>query len=148
TVVEPHEVLVEGGPALIGTDDDPWAYDNERGAHWVDVPSFLLDAVPVTNRRYLEFLADGGYDQARWWTGAGWAWRNEHVADSPEFWRREGGGSWSLLRFGNRLDVAGLLDEPVQHVCWHEADAFARWAGKRLPTEVEWEKAATWDPAT
>jgi iron(II)-dependent oxidoreductase len=147
-VVEPHEILVEGGPALIGTDDDPWAYDNERGAHWVDVPSFLLDAVPVTNRRYLEFLADGGYDEARWWTDAGWRWRNEICAESPEFWRREGERSWSVLRFGNRLDVAGLLDEPVQHVGWYEADAFARWAGKRLPTEVEWEKAATWDPAT
>jgi iron(II)-dependent oxidoreductase len=148
TPINAREVRIDGGRVLIGTSDDPWAYDNERGAHWVKVDPFVLDTTLVTNRRYLEFMADGGYDEPHWWGEAGWAWRTENLATSPEFWRDEGGGDWTVLRFGQRLDVGGLLDEPVQHVCWHEADAFARWCGKRLPTEVEWETAATWDPLT
>jgi len=148
TAITPHEVLVDGGPAVIGTDDDPWAYDNERGAHVVDVAPFFIDATPVTNRQHLEFIAADGYRERRLWSDAGWEWRNQTHAVAPEFWCAEGSGSWSVLRFGERLDLSHLLDEPVQHVSWHEAQAFARWAGRRLPTEVEWEKAATWDPAS
>ena len=143
--VRPTEVLVEGGPFLMGTDAEPWAYDNERPAHLVDVPAFWIDTAPVTNRDYLEFVADGGYGQRRWWSDDGWAWRQEAKLEHPEFWHAEQ-GSWWRDRFGRREDLP--LDEPVQHVCWYEADAFARWAGKRLPTEAEWEKAASWDPAT
>jgi iron(II)-dependent oxidoreductase len=133
---------IDAGPVVVGSIDHPWAYDNELGAHVVDVPAFRIDTFPTTNRRYLEFVAAGGYDDERAWTGDGWAWRQEAGLEHPEFWRREGGGSWSVLRFGTRLDLADHLDEPVQHVCWYEADAFARWSGMRLPTEIEWEKAA------
>ena len=142
------EVVLDLGRVVIGTDDDPWAYDNERAAHEVELAPFAIDRTPVTNRRWLAFLDDGGYDDERLWTPEGWAWRQEEGLHAPLFWRDEGDGAWSVLRFGRRLDVAGLLDEPVQHVCAHEADAFARWAGRRLPTEAEWEAAATWDPGS
>jgi gamma-glutamyl hercynylcysteine S-oxide synthase len=138
-----EEVLVEAGPCILGTSTDPWAYDNERPAHEVDVPAFHIDVGPVTNRAYLEFLADGGYDDPRLWSVEGWAWRTDTGSVAPLRWQRDGTG-WVRDRFG--WVEAVPADEPVQHVSWFEADAYARWAGKRLPTETEWEKAATWDP--
>jgi len=94
----------------------------------------------VSNGRYAEFVADGGYDDPRHWTAPGWAWRVEADLAAPQWWRAEGDGAWSRLRYGRREDLPA--DEPVQHVCLHEAQAFARWAGGRLPTEPEWETAA------
>jgi iron(II)-dependent oxidoreductase len=141
--MEPGALKVErvvcGGRVVIGTSDDPWAYDNERPAHVVDLASFAIDRRPVCNREYLAFMADGGYDDPRLWTAAGWTWRQEQQANAPLFWHLEDPGYWSLLRFGGRQPVPP--DEPVQHVCWYEANAYARWAGKRLPTETEWEAA-------
>jgi iron(II)-dependent oxidoreductase len=139
------EVLVEGGPFIMGTDTEPWAYDNERPAHAVNVAAFYIDVTPVTNGQYQEFVAAGGYHQRQWWSEAGWSWRNEAQLESPQFWIRSGDG-WRHRRFGWIEPLPA--NEPVQHVCWYEADAYARWAGKRLPTEAEWEKAAAWDPAT
>ncbi len=137
------EVFVPGGPFVMGTDADPFAYDNERPAHVVDLPAFRIDAGPVTNGRFLEFVLEGGYGRPELWEAEGWAWREENDVGHPQFWVPEG-RDWSRVRFGFHEDLP--LDEPVQHVCWYEADAFARWAGKRLPTEEEWEKAASWTP--
>jgi iron(II)-dependent oxidoreductase len=136
----PAEVLVPGGPFVMGTDDEAWAYDNERPAHLVEVAPYSIDTFPVTNHQYMSFIEDGGYRRPSLWTPEGWAWRREAGLEHPDFWHREGPASWSRVRFGLVEDVP--LAEPVQHVCWYEADAYARWAGKRLPTEPEWEKAA------
>ena len=136
----PAEILIPGGAFEMGTDDEAWAYDNERPSHPVSVAPFFIHTTPVSNGEFGEFIADGGYDRASLWSAAGWAWRQQADLTAPGYWRPEGQGSWSRLRFGHLEDVPAA--EPVQHVCWYEADAFARWAGCRLPTEAEWEKAA------
>ncbi len=139
-----REVRLPGARVVMGTDDEPWAYDNERPAHLVDVAPFRIDVTPVTNAAYRAFVEAGGYEDARLWSPAGWSWRQEAGLEHPDGWQREGEGSWSVRRFGHRIDL--VADEPVEHVCWYEAEAFATWAGKRLPTEAEWEYAASWTP--
>ena len=135
-------VLVPGGPFVLGVDaaGEPHSLDNERPAHIVDVPSFRIGRVPVTNGEWRHFIDDGGYDERRWWSDRGWAYRQEAGLRAPQFWNPDGTRS----RFGHVEGIPG--DEPVQHVTFFEAEAYAAWAGARLPTEVEWEKACAWDP--
>jgi iron(II)-dependent oxidoreductase len=140
----PAEVLVPAGSFTMGTSTEAWALDNERPAHVVDVAAFYLDVTPVTNAAYAEFIADGGYDNPAWWTAAGWDHRQQAGLTAPLSWLRDSAGQWLRRRFGVTEPLPPA--EPVLHVCWYEADAYARWAGRRLPTEAEWEKAARHDP--
>jgi gamma-glutamyl hercynylcysteine S-oxide synthase len=141
--VSGDRVFVAGGPFVLGVDaaSEPFSLDNERPAHTVDVEPFWIGRVPVTNRQWAEFIGDRGYHRRELWSDRGWAHRNEAGLERPKFWTGEG----TRRRFGVEEDVPP--DEPVQHVCYFEAEAFAQWAGARLPTEGEWEKACAWDPA-
>ena len=134
-----------GGPVPVGTNDRRVAYDNERPRHVVDLSAFHIEVAPVTNGQYIAFIEDGGYARRELWSEAGWLWREADAAVAPKYWTREG-SVWHARTF----DRSGPVDprRPVCHVSYHEADAFARWSGKRLPTEIEWEAAASFDPAT
>jgi iron(II)-dependent oxidoreductase len=138
-------VRIPGGEYVIGTDDRSAAYDNERPRHTVVLDAFDIDAAPVTNAAYLEFMHDGGYERPELWSEAGRAWLAESGERAPKYWTRDG-DTWTTRSMDRVTQVAH--DHPVCHVCFHEADAFARWAGKRLPTEAEWEVAAAWNPLT
>jgi iron(II)-dependent oxidoreductase len=116
----PEMVRVEGGDHLIGAPARGFAYDNERARHRVELPPFEIDRTPVTNGAYLEFIGEAG-------------------AEPPMYWERDGDGGWLRAAMGRREPVDP--DHPVVHVSWNEAEAFAGWAGKRLPTEQEWEAA-------
>jgi gamma-glutamyl hercynylcysteine S-oxide synthase len=135
-------VEVPGGPCAIGAPARGFAYDNERPRHRTDVRGYLLASTPITNGTYLTFVEGGGYERREWWSEEGWAWKEQYDITRPGGWTEDLAGEW-------RLGALEPLhpDRPVVHVSWFEADAFARAHGARLPTEFEWEKAATWDQA-
>jgi iron(II)-dependent oxidoreductase len=119
-------VTIAGGTFAFGATDEGFAYDNERPRHAVDVPTFEIARRPVTSGSWRHFCEGGGYVRREWWSDEGWAWKEEYDIGNSDGW-------------ATRPD-----DEPVVHVSWFEADAFARSRGARLPTEAEWEKASTW----
>jgi iron(II)-dependent oxidoreductase len=135
---------IPGGVFLFGTNDRADAYDNERPMHTVDIDDYWVDRYPTTNRRFAEFVESGGYDDPQWWSEDGWAWRRDVDHDAPQGWKPKVGGGWLVMRFGHVLDLNPA--EPVQHITFYEAEAFASYVGGRLPTEQEWEKAAAWGP--
>jgi gamma-glutamyl hercynylcysteine S-oxide synthase len=133
-------VEIPGGPCVIGAPPSGFAYDNERPRHRTDVRGYLIGRTPITNATYLTFVEGGGYERREWWSDEGWSWKEDYDITRPQSWTAD-------LRFEWRVSGLEPLhpDRPVVHISWFEADAFARAHAGRLPTEIEWEKAATWD---
>ena len=133
-------VEIQGGPCTIGAAAEGFAYDNERPRHQTDVRGYLIGHSPITNATFLHFVEGGGYERREWWSDEGWAWKEQYDITRPAGWTEDCGAEW-------RLSGPEPIDphRPVAHVSWFEADAFARAHGARLPSEEEWEKAATWD---
>jgi gamma-glutamyl hercynylcysteine S-oxide synthase len=133
-------VEVPEGECTVGAPPDGFAYDNERPRHQTDIRRYLIGTTPITNATYLHFAEGGGYERREWWSDEGWAWKEEYDITRPAGWTADRESEWRL----GRLEPLHP-DRPVVHISWFEADAFARAHGARLPTEIEWEKAATWD---
>ena len=135
-------IAIPAGRCTLGACAEGFAYDNERPRHAVELAAFQIGRTPITNATFLTFVEGGGYERREWWADEGWAWKEEHDICRPAGWTADG-REW-------RMDRCEPLapHHPVVHVSWFEADAFARAHGARLPSEAEWERAATWDQQT
>lgn len=131
-------VAFEGGVVSIGHEGDSFSFDNERPRHQAMLPPFYLANRPVTNGEYLEFVNAGGYSEPTLWLSDGWDWVERELWTAPLYWSKDS-GNWKIFTLHGTIDLP--LDEPVSHISGYEADAYARWKGMRLPTELEWEAA-------
>ena len=141
----PGDCDVPGGRWRLGSlPSDGFIFDNEKWAHEVELAPFRIARAPVTNGEFAAFVEDGGYSRPELWSGEGWRWREARGAERPVYWQPKGDGAWTMRRYREIEPVAP--HEPVVFVSWYEADAWCRWAGRRLPSEIEWEAAALGEP--
>jgi ergothioneine biosynthesis protein EgtB len=139
-------VEIEGGLFWLGYEGEGFSWDNEKPAHQVFLQDFQIDRGLVTNGQFLEFMREGGYQNFRWWFSEGWEAVKRELWQAPLYWELHD-GEWMIRDFSGLHSVETRAEDPVSHVSYYEASAYAKWAGKRLPTEAEWEKAACYDAA-
>ena len=143
-VIAAGDAKIPGGSFPLGADaGEPFVFDNEKWAHRVEVLPFSIARTAVTQGEFAAFVDDGGYERRALWDDQGWRWRCQAAARLPVYWKREGGG-YLRRHFDEWLSVEPSL--PMLHVSWFEAQAYCRWAGRRLPSEIEWEVAAAGEP--
>lgn len=142
---KPETVLIGAGETEIGCVWNMFAYDNEFPAHSVFVPAFEIDKNVTTNAEFLSFIEEGGYRRKEFWSEEGWAWREKEDWQHPLYWKKEN-EAWSEKCMFD--EIALRPNHPVVGVSWYEAEAYANFMNKRLPTEAEWEKAASWNAET
>jgi len=142
TVPLTGSVSVPAGTYVIGSQaNNGFIFDNEKWAHHVDAAPYRIARAATTQREFARFVEDSGYSRRELWSVDGWAWREREQAPHPVYWRRDPERGWMRRHFDRWVPLEPQL--PVANICWYEADAYCRWAGKRLPTECEWEIAAT-----
>ena len=142
---EKESVHIKGGLYTQGYSGDGYCYDIEMPEHKVYLEDYSIDVYPVTNRQYMEFIDDGGYKTYKYWLSDGWEKVKENGWEAPMYWERKD-QKWYVQNFAGLGEINP--NQPVCHVSYYEAEAYCKWAGKRLPTEAEWEKAACWNEKT
>jgi len=140
--IEKNSVKISGGLYELGYEGTDFCYDIELPEHKVYLNSFSMDIFPVTNGDYVKFMEDGGYENFRFWLADGWDQVMKNDWNAPMYWEKED-GMWKRNDFRGKLKINP--NEPVCNVSYYEAYAYCKWSGKRLPTEAEWEKAASWN---